>query len=175
MENIMILNSLRANAIEREGNTLRVSGYACHFNSVNHNGELVTADSFAGWLQHLADNGKKPTFTYNHDSNKLIGGWDEMTADETGLFVRGHINTDVAFVRDELLPLIEAGDLACLSTEGWASGEYDDERKAYVCDTFMLTAISLVALPADFDANISLNRLSQKTDNKKTLKTLKIY
>lgn len=175
MENkIRILNSLRANAIEREGNILRVSGYACHFNAVNHNGEIVTAASFTEWLEHLKESDMKPMFTYNHESNKLIGGWDEITPDETGLFVRGHINTDVAFVRDELLPLIESGDLTYLSTEGWAKGAEDAD--GYRCDEFNLTAISLVALPADFDATASFNSLNKTPGQiKDNYKQLKIY
>lgn len=166
MENktIHILNNLHFNRVEREGNTLKVEGYACHFNVRNHNGEIVTAESFGNWLDEMSEGGQKPVFNYNHDNNRVIGGWDSIEADETGLLVRGHINTDVAFVRDELLPLIEAGDLSHLSTEGWACGEYDEKQNAYVCDQFQLTAIALVALPADFAAKADIHNKLRKPE-----------
>ena len=168
-----ILNAFRINKVERTDNTLKVEGYACHYNTRNHNFEIVTADCFTEFLNELKENGLKPMFTFNHDSNCIIGGWDEFTSDDTGLFAKGHINTDVAFVRDNLLPLIEAGDLNHLSTEGWASGEWSDKQEAYVCDKFMLTAVSLVALPADFSAKAEIrNRYENKPKQKQIKKLL---
>lgn len=159
-----ILNALKVNAIQQKEGHLTIEGYACHYGEANHNYEIVTAGSFTGFLAELAESGLKPAFTFNHDSGCIIGGWDELESDSTGLLVRGHINTNVAYVRDNLLPLIESGDLSHLSTEGWAMGEWDERRQAYVCSEFMLTAISLVALPADFAAKMEMkNDLSRPT------------
>lgn len=168
-EQIHTLNALRINRVEKQGNTMTVEGYACHYNKVNHNYEIVTAECFTDWLAAMDKDGLKPVFTFNHNADCIIGGWDEFTSDDTGLFAKGHINTDVAFVRDNLLPLIEGGDLSHLSTEGWADGYWDEKRDAFVCSQFMLTAISLVALPADFSAKaeISRNELRNKTKAKK--------
>lgn len=169
-----ILNAFRLNKVEKQDNILNIEGYACHYNTRNHNYEVVTADSFTEFLNELSKDGLKPVFTYNHNSDIVIGGWDEFTSDDTGLYAKGHINTDVAFVRDNLLPLIEGGDLSHLSTEGWADGYWDEKRDAFVCSQFMLTAISLVALPADFSAKaeISRNELRNKTKAKKYKKLL---
>lgn len=168
-----ILNAIRLNAVEKKDNILKVEGYAAHFDDRNHNYEIVTADCFTEFLDEMKKDGLKPMFTFNHDSNAIIGGWDEISTDDTGLLVRGHINTDVAFVRDNLLPLIEAGDLNHLSTEGWADGEWDSKRDAFVCSKFMLTAISLVALPADFAAKAEIrNKYENKPKQKQAKKLL---
>ena len=168
-----ILNAFRLNKVEKQGNTLKIEGYACHYNTRNHNYEIVTADCFTEFLKEMQDSGLKPVFTYNHNRDIVIGGWDEFTSDDTGMFVKGHINTDVAYVRDNLLPLIEAGDLNHLSTEGWADGEWDSKRDAFVCSKFMLTAISLVALPADFAAKAEIrNKYENKPKQKQAKKLL---
>lgn len=151
-----ILNAYRINRSERDGDTLKIEGYACHFGTVNGNGEVVNKESFDGFLEALKENDLKPTFNYNHNDDKVIGGWDSIAADETGLYVKGHL-TMTAFVRDELLPLIEAGDLSHLSTEGWANGHWSEELNAFVCDEFLLCGIALVALPADFKAKADIH------------------
>lgn len=162
-----ILNAFRLNKVEKQDHILNIEGYACHYDTRNHNYEIVTADSFTEFLNELSKDGLKPVFTYNHNCDIVIGGWDEFSSDKDGLFVKGHINTDVAYVRDNLLPLIEGGDLNHLSTEGWADGYWDEKREAYVCESFMLTAISLVALPADFKAKAELKNELRNSKPKK--------
>lgn len=152
-----ILNAYRINRSERDGDTLKIEGYACHFGTVNGNGEVVNKESFDFFLGELKKDGLMPIFNFNHNPDRIIGGWDSIEADEKGLYAKGHLNTGVAFVRDELLPLIEAGDLSHLSTEGWANGHWSEELNAFVCDEFLLCGIALVALPADFKAKADIH------------------
>lgn len=152
------LNAIKIEKKERsEGsNLIRIAGYAAHFGKANGNGEVVTEDSFKRFFDALQAGGQMPMLTYNHDSNLLIGGWDVLRADETGLYAEGHINADVAIVRDTILPLMESGDLNGLSTEGWYdwnTAEITDEGAVKIND-YALIAISLVALPADFAAKV---------------------
>lgn len=136
------------------GDLLIVEGYGCHFNTENGNGEIVTENSFADFFAELKNGGQMPYFNYQHNATDIIGGWDEIKADERGLYCRGHINKRVALVRDTVLPLIESGDLAGLSTEGYTMGWYDEQNGIYHAEKFMLLGISLVSLPADFAAQM---------------------
>lgn len=148
------LTITNARTDEKNPDLLRVEGYGCHFNAENGNGEIVTEASFADFFDTLKNGGQMPYFNYQHMPDQIIGGWDEIVADEKGLYCRGHINKKVALVRDTVLPLIESGDLAGLSTEGYSMGWYDDERNVWHAEKFLLLGVSLVSLPADFAAQI---------------------
>ena len=153
----MRLNALRltnTHTAEDNADLLIVEGYGCHFNKANGNGEIVTVDSFADFFNELRNGGQMPYFNYQHQPDQIIGGWDSIEADETGLVCRGHLNKRVALVRDTVLPLVESGDLAGLSTEGYAMGWYDEELNVWHAEKFMLLGISLVSLPADFGAQM---------------------
>lgn len=71
------LNGIALDRRERaEGdNLIRIAGYACHFNEVNGNGEIVTENSFRSFFEALQNGGQMPMLTYNHNSDLLIGGW----------------------------------------------------------------------------------------------------
>lgn len=162
----MRLNALRltnTHAAKDNADLLIVEGYGCHFNSVNGNGEIVTEASFKDFFDELKNGGQMPYFNYQHNPELIIGGWDSIEADEKGLVCRGHLNTKVALVRDTVLPLVESGDLAGLSTEGYAMGWYDEENQVWHAEKFMLLGISLVSLPADFAAEMVVrNRLQMQ-------------
>ena len=171
MENrrLHVLNGLRLNkeSVKEEGNLVHIEGYACHFGIANGHGEIVSEPSFASFFKELEEGGQMPSFTFNHNSNYLIGGWDSIVSDDKGLYVKGHINTDVAFVRDNLLPLIKGGDLNCLSTEGYVGGLKHNEDGTYNASEFVMTAISLVALPADFNAKTTISENALELKRKK--------
>lgn len=145
---------------------LIVEGYGCHFGTVNGNKEVVTEKSFVDFFDELRNGRQMPYFNYQHNPEAIIGGWDSIEADDKGLFCRGHLNKRVALVRDTVLPLVESGDLAGLSTEGYAMGWYDDAEDVWHSEKFMLLGISLVSLPADFAADMVVrNRLEAQRSN----------
>lgn len=140
-----------------DNNNLTIEGYACHWNTPNKNGEIVDANSFQYWLGELNNGGQKPMMNYNHQDGNIIGGWDSLECDNTGLYVIGHINGDVAFCRDTIIPLVKNGDLNSLSTEGWSDRNTNKITNDGVYITnFILTAISLVGLPSDFFAKFEI-------------------
>lgn len=153
----MSLNALKltnAHTASDNDDLLIVEGYGCHFGTVNGNREMVTADSFRDFFDELKKGGRMPYFNYQHNAELIIGGWDSIEADAKGLYCRGHLNKKVALVRDTILPLVESGDLAGLSTEGYAMGWYDEAEDVWHAERFMLLGISLVSLPADFAAEM---------------------
>lgn len=156
-ERKMILNALR---IERVGEKsqdglMPIEGYICHYNEPNLNGEIYDEASFAWWLGELEKGGVMPALNYNH-SDLIIGGWDRFESDSVGMKGYGHLNTNSAEVRDNILPLVEAGDVNRLSTEGWNDWNFIEERgDALYMGRFTMTAVSLVGFPpADFKAEM---------------------
>lgn len=150
---------------------LIIEGYGCHFDTVNGNREVVTEESFKEFFDELKKGRQMPYFNYQHDPSAIIGGWDSIESDGKGLVCVGHLNKRVALVRDTVLPLVESGDLAGLSTEGYAMGYYDESEDIWHAKKFMLLGISLVSLPADFAAemvvrnNMRIERERKENEN----------
>lgn len=137
---------------------VKVEGYACHFGKANGNSEIVDEKSFRAFFKELKARNQMPYFNYNHQNGAIVGGWDKIESDEVGLRVVGHLNTNVALVRDTVLPLIESGDLVGLSTEGFVPWSKIEEREngEYYCGEFILVGISIVPMAADNDARINV-------------------
>lgn len=153
---IIHLNSASFKTNENNGH-LVIEGYAAHWNTPNKNGEIVDANSFEYWLNELKQGGQKPMMNYNHNADQIIGGWDLVECDNNGLYVIGHINSDVTLCKDTIIPLVKNGDLNSLSTEGF-SNAYENEVQdgCIYIKNFILTAIALVGLPADFFAKFEI-------------------
>lgn len=154
----LILNALRLERVEPKtaDGLIPVEGYACHFNKPNKHGEIVDEASFKNFFAELKEGGMMPVFNYQH-TPQVIGGWDRFETDATGLKAYGHLNANAAEVRDNILPLVEAGDVAYLSTEGWCPFDDVEERgENYYLANFKLLGVSLVSLPADFGAAMKI-------------------
>lgn len=173
------LNALRltkTHTASDNADLLIVEGYGCHFNSVNGNREVVTSESFKDFFDELKRGGQMPYFNYQHNPEQIIGGWDSIEADDKGLLCRGHLNKRVALVRDTVLPLVESGDLAGLSTEGYAMGWYDEDANIWHAEKFMLLGISLVSLPADFAAEMVIrNRMQMQRQQQNEMNLVLTY
>lgn len=139
------------NAVE-DKDFLIIEGTAAHFDVPNLNNEIVGKESFDKFFEMYSSNKIIPSLTYNHDSNNLIGGIDDVYIEKDTLMCLAHINKNIKFCADTLIPSILAGDTKSYSTEGFVN--YDDivehEDGTYYCKNFMLTAISVVNLPADY-------------------------
>lgn len=165
MENkIFIYNDFKIENAISEGDLLNIDGYCCHYNKVNLNGEMVNEASFKRFFEMQAEGKIKPSLNYNH-SDQLIGGIDSLESRNEGLYMRAHLNKKIAFVRDTVVPCIEAGDLNSLSTEGfilngWQGVEELGENTYYVKD-FVLTAVAVVSVPADYEAKFTFRNFLQ--------------
>ena len=154
---IISLNALKIESVNRTEKGAVISGYACHFGTPNGNGEIVDEKSFEQFFAQLKNSGLMPAFNFQHSDSRIIGGWDTITADADGLHVVGHLNTASKYVADDILPLVEAGDVTHLSTQGFSYfDDWEEREDGFYIKNFYLTAISLVALPADFGAKAEL-------------------
>lgn len=172
MERVILNEYCSINAVhdDEETNLVKIEGYACHFDIANKNGEIVHKNSFTDCLAEFRKENRMPMMNFNHNPDLIIGGWEEFEIRNDGLFAKGHLNKDVALVRDTVLPLIKSGDLKGLSTEGytkWADIEQLDNGILRL-NRFMLMGVALVALPADPKTDIALrNRIEKKSLSEK--------
>lgn len=169
MEKI-VLNTLSIDKVQQvDENLVKIIGYGARFGMANGNGLRFDENCFTPFIEKAEESGMRPYFNYQHNAEKIIGGWDSITFDENGMLCEGHLNTDVAFVRDEVLPLVMSGDLKGLSTEGFIEDAEVLDDDTLLVKSFTTLGISLVSLPADFGATMSLNslkeRFAKKEDN----------
>lgn len=146
--------ALTNTTVSENGDDVKVEGYACTFNEENHNGLIVTKDSFDKLFEEMKEKGLMPSMNLMHGT-QIVGVWDELVPDNKGLYAKGRlVMTD--FVKNNVLPLMQAGALNYLSTEGYIEDGYWDEKDAMVATVFNLIRISLVDVPADFNAKIDM-------------------
>lgn len=155
---IFSANDLHIYNVSEESNMLKIDGTAAHFNTANLNGEIVDAKSFDNFFTLYNDGKLRPALTYNHDSNMLIGGIDNIYIEDDTLRCSAHLNKDIAFCRDTLIPMVLSGDVKSYSTEGFVSWDDIEERdnNTYYAGNFMLTAVSIVTVPADYKSEFSI-------------------
>lgn len=159
MEQKIYFNNIQITNAADDGNVGRIEGYAAHWFTDNMNSERVNSTSFDTFFNLMEDGKIQPIVNYNHDSNMVVGKIDALDRDSKGLIMKAHINKNVAFVRDTLWPLIVAGDMTGLSTEGYIPSAQDIEwlnDETYFVKCFILTAVAITPIPADGGARFSL-------------------
>ena len=159
MENKIYLNNIRiTNAVDDDG-VGRIEGFAAHWYKPNFNDERVNASSFDTFFQLMGEGKIEPTLNFNHNPERIIGKIDKLEAKDEGLWMQAHVNKNVAFVKETVWPLIEAGDLTGLSTEGYIRSSDDVEwlkDDTYFVRSFILTAVAVCPTPADGYARFSV-------------------
>ena len=136
----------------------RFSGYASVFDVVDNGMDVVAKGAFTKSLAN-----RKPKMLWQHDTQQVIGVWDEVSEDERGLFVKGRLLKDVSKGR-EAMALLRAGALDSMSI-GYLTKEAINEgsgrvRRLVEVDLF---EISLVTFPM-LDAAMVTDVKSIKTE-----------
>ncbi len=70
----------------------KVSGYASKFGVKDNGGDIVVKGAFA--------DARKPKMLFQHDPSQLVGVWDVVEEDDTGLYVEGRINLQHSLGKD---------------------------------------------------------------------------
>jgi len=91
-----------------------IAGYASYFGACDQGGDVVEPGAFAGSLAALADRGQRVKMLWQHDPAQPIGVWDVVREDGRGLYVKGHILSEIGRGR-EAAALIGAGAIDGLS------------------------------------------------------------
>ncbi|WP_425090966.1 HK97 family phage prohead protease [Tropicimonas sp. S265A] len=96
------------------GEDLAIEGYASLFGVEDQGGDIVERGAYAASLAALRAKGRTVKMLWQHDPVQPIGVWDEIREDETGLWVKGRLLSEIEKGR-EAARLIEAGALDGLS------------------------------------------------------------
>jgi len=126
-------------------------GYASVFGIVDQGLDVVERGAFTKSL----GTGRKVKMLWQHDTQKVIGVWDEVREDERGLFVKGRLLKGIKLA-EEAMVMLRAGALDSMSI-GYRTVEAVAEgggriRKLMELD---LHEISLVTFPMLPDAKVT--------------------
>lgn len=182
MENkiIYLQNDIKLVNLKENDGKMFLEGYTAHWDKKNLNQQIVDKKSFSRFFNMLNSNEiGKPIVNWEHERDKQIGGIDVVNIEDEGLFIEAHLNTEIPFVSDWLVPNIKANDLTGLSTEGYVYGGIDgiivnNDGSFYIRD-FILTAVALTNNPADVEARFSLANAVQEWNIQKEIKKTKWY
>ena len=130
-----------------------IEGYASLFGRTDGGGDVVARGAYAGSLVRLGASGIRVKMLWQHDPAQPIGVWDEVREDETGLWVRGRILTDVARGR-EAAALIEAGAIDGLSIGYRTLKAVRDDKGRRRLEAVELWEVSLVTFPMLAEARV---------------------
>lgn len=135
-----------------------IEGYASVYYGTDSYGDTIVKGAFDDCVN--AD--EKPKMFFNHDRYSVpIGKWEEVTADDKGLYVKGKLNLEVSQAKD-VYSAVKAGDIdgfsVCMmidpahytlkdASDQWGGG--------FIEHVEALPEISVVTFPADKSARIA--------------------
>ncbi|WP_420023624.1 HK97 family phage prohead protease [Cereibacter azotoformans] len=131
-----------------------IVGYASIFGRPDHGGDVVARNAYAASLEAMRLQGRRVKMLWQHDPAEVIGVWDEVHEDETGLWVKGRILTEIGRGR-EAAALIAAGAIDGLSI-GYRTVRSERDTKGHrVLTEIELWEVSLVTFPMLPEARVA--------------------
>jgi uncharacterized protein len=134
------------------GDAGELSGIASVFGEADAYGDTIAPGAFAKSLSEHKAAGTRPLFFFNHNTDEIIGIWDEIRETAAGLEVKGRIVTETQRGR-EAHALLKAGALNGLSI-GFRTRAAKNGNGGRTLTEIDLVEISLVPLPAAKRARI---------------------
>ena len=130
-----------------------IEGYASLFGRTDGGGDVVVSGAYGGSLIRLGQAGVRVKMLWQHDPSRPIGVWETVREDETGLWVRGRLLTEVAQGR-EAAALIEAGAIDGLSIGYRTIKAVRDKEGRRRLEEIELWEVSLVTFPMLAEARV---------------------
>jgi HK97 family phage prohead protease len=131
-------------------------GYGSIFGNVDSYGEAVMPGAFTQSLVDSKRKGMTVKMLWQHDSDQPIGVWDDMAEDAKGLYVKGHLLTEVSPRAAEAYGLLKAGALDGLSI-GYRVVEaapHPDKQGVLALKKLNLKEVSIVTFAANERARV---------------------
>lgn len=113
----------------------RIEGYISIFGQEDSYRTKFMPGCFTRSIEAIKSSGKRLKMLFNHDSDKIIGAWDELREDDTGLFGVGQITQRTELGRD-ITGLVQDNLLDGISQQF--------RRKAYNAELREFTEVELV-------------------------------
>ena len=134
-----------------------IEGYASVYYGTDSYGDTIVKGAF----DDCVNAEEKPKMFFNHDRCSVpIGKWEEVTADDKGLYVKGRLNLEVSQAKD-VYSAVKAGDIdgfsVCMMIDPdhyTLKDENDMWGGGYIERVAALPEISVVTFPADKAARI---------------------
>ena len=159
---------------------MTVSGFLQHYGKKNKNGETDQRGCFAAWLEDFNAGRVSLPLVLEHNQREaehVIGKFVSVEDREDGLYGVAEV-VSTPYIDAELAPRIRAGVWPSFSTalwcEEWQPENSNDPWGDYIVTRGYLAHVSLVATPADPNANATIenktgdSKPSATTDNKTT-------
>lgn len=125
-----------------------ITGTAWPFGSPDRTGDMIQKGAFASSVAPLP-------MLFGHDPNAVVGVWDAITEDASGLQVKGRLLVDEIAQAREVRAMVTAGALSGLSI-GFATKKAAPRMpRGRTITALDLVEISLVSVPAHPGARIS--------------------
>jgi HK97 family phage prohead protease len=112
---LMTKNSAIALDVKALGDDGTFEGYGSIFGNVDSYGEVVMPGAFAGSLASARQKGRTVKMLWQHDPERPIGIWNDLSEDGKGLYVKGTLLKDSVAQATEAYALLKAGALDGLS------------------------------------------------------------
>jgi HK97 family phage prohead protease len=126
----------------------QIEGYAATFGNVDAVGDIILQGAFSKSLATY-----KPKMLWQHDSDDLIGVWNEHFEDSNGLFVKGiFANTQCGNEARELAKIGAVSEMSIGYSVVKANYRADGIR---ILEELELREVSLVTFPANEKAKIT--------------------
>lgn len=141
--------------IKATGDDGTIEGYGSVFGVVDAYDDVIAKGAFAATLKAHKSAGTMPAMLWQHDADKPIGVWLEMSEDSKGLHMKGQLALDTVRGK-EAHALLKLGALNGLSI-GFISKQwsYDRDTEVRTLTEIDLWEVSLVTFPANAKARVT--------------------
>jgi uncharacterized protein len=131
-----------------------IEGYASRFGEVDQGGDTVQPGAYAKSLKSMAADDRRVKMLWQHNPDLPIGVWDEVREDDTGLWVKGRVLTDLAKGR-EVVTLLKQGAIDGLSIGYRTISAKTNSDGTRTLAELELWEVSLVTFPMQSTARVT--------------------
>lgn len=135
----------------------RFSGYGAVFGNVDQGGDRILPGAFNKSLKAFSEGTARPKMLWQHDPSQVIGVWEKMASDKTGLQVEGRLLTSLPRGK-EVHTLLEEKALDGLSI-GYQTIDYattkEDGNRVRELKEVNLWEVSVVTFPMNTAATVT--------------------
>jgi HK97 family phage prohead protease len=135
----------------------QIEGYGSVFGTLDNGGDIVAPGAFSQSLK----SGRRVRMLMQHDPDKVIGVWDEMSEDANGLRVKGRFLTKITR-GSEAYEMVKAGAVDGLSI-GYRTIQAEKRDGARVITQADLWEVSLVTFPMNEQARVNAVKAADMT------------